>query len=105
MAKPATERITNIDEKIKQLQQQKKAILAREKEKERKARTRQLIQKGALVEKYLPGMSDDLLVHGLELVRMFLVSEEQIKGRQLTAKDVETFATRINSLIFQGTSQ
>lgn len=99
MAKPTTDRITNIDEKIKQLQQQKKAILAREKEKERKARTRRLIQKGAIVEKYLPDIPDDMLAHGLDLVRIFFVAEEQLRGgQQLTKKDVESLVFKLNSL-------
>lgn len=101
MAKPATERITNIDEKIKHLQQQKKAILAREKERERKARTRQLIQKGALVEKYLPSMPDDLLVHSLEMVRAFLIAEEKIRGERFTATEMEFIAKRLNDILFQ----
>ena len=44
------EKIDNIEEKINQLKAQKQAILAREKEKERKARTRRLIQIGAIIE-------------------------------------------------------
>ena len=40
------------DEEIKKLKLQKQAALNREKEKERKARTRRLIQVGALIEKY-----------------------------------------------------
>ncbi|MGL5354678.1 MAG: hypothetical protein ACRDA5_15400, partial [Clostridium sp.] len=39
-----------LDLKINQLKAQKQAILAREKEKERKARTRRLIQIGAIIE-------------------------------------------------------
>ena len=42
------ERINKLDEKIKQLQAQKNSLIAREKEKERKARTRRLIQIGAI---------------------------------------------------------
>ena len=44
------EKIDNIEQKINQLKAQKQAILAREKEKERKARTRRLIQIGAIIE-------------------------------------------------------
>lgn len=44
------ESIDKLDEKIKQLKARKQAILAREKEKERKARTRRLIQIGAIIE-------------------------------------------------------
>jgi len=46
-------KVQKIDEKINQLKAQKQALLSREKEKERKARTRNLIQMGALLEKYL----------------------------------------------------
>ena len=42
------ERIDKIDEQIKQLKARKNSILAREKERERKARTRLLIQIGAI---------------------------------------------------------
>ena len=44
------EKIEKIEEKINQLKAQKQALLAREKEKERKARTRRLIQIGAIIE-------------------------------------------------------
>ncbi|MCS6105526.1 hypothetical protein DWV12_16895 [Clostridium botulinum] len=48
MAVDSKEKLSKLDEKIKQLQAQKNSILAREKEKERKARTRRLIQIGAI---------------------------------------------------------
>ena len=44
------EKIDKIEQKINQLKAQKQAILAREKEKERKARTRRLIQIVAIIE-------------------------------------------------------
>ena len=44
------EKIDKIEEKINQLNAQKQALLAREKEKERKARTRRLIQIVAIIE-------------------------------------------------------
>ncbi|MEF9953366.1 hypothetical protein [Clostridium sp.] len=43
-------KIDKIEEKIQQLKAQKQAILNREKEKERKARTRRLIQIGAIAD-------------------------------------------------------
>lgn len=43
-------KISKLDEKIKQLQAQKNTLLAHEKEKERKARTRRLIQIGAIMD-------------------------------------------------------
>ena len=45
-----TSKIDKLDEKIKQLKAQKQALIAREKEKERKARTRRLIQIGAIID-------------------------------------------------------
>jgi septal ring factor EnvC (AmiA/AmiB activator) len=42
-------KISKLDEQIKKLQAQKTSLLAREKEKERKARTRLLIQQGAIL--------------------------------------------------------
>lgn len=50
-------KLENIEKQIKQLQQQKNKILKAEKEKERKARTKRLIERGAMVEKYF-GTSD-----------------------------------------------
>ena len=44
------EKIDKIEQKINQLNAQKQALLAREKEKERKARTRRLIQIVAIIE-------------------------------------------------------
>lgn len=51
--KMSNTKLDNINKKIEQLKAQKQAVLAREKEKERKARTRRLIQIGAIVEKHL----------------------------------------------------
>jgi len=47
------EKLEKLDLKISQLKAQRQALEARAKEKERKARTRRLIQNGALAEKYL----------------------------------------------------
>ena len=49
-ARPTEERIAELDKKIEQIKAQKKAILQREKQAERKARTKRLIQIGAEVE-------------------------------------------------------
>ena len=46
-ARPTEERIAELDKKIEQIKAQKKAILQREKQAERKARTKRLIQIGA----------------------------------------------------------
>lgn len=98
MAKTTTERIESIDEKIEQLKQQKKAILAREKEKERKARTRRLIQKGGIVEKYLPGISDDTLARQLQLIVLFLQIERD-SNIELTDTHLEALARTLNQIL------
>jgi len=49
----ATEQMAKLGEKIENLKKQKQAIANREKEKERKQRTRRLIENGAIAEKYL----------------------------------------------------
>jgi hypothetical protein len=47
------ERLRKIDNQMKQLKVQKQALVNREKQQERKDRTRRLIQNGALAEKFL----------------------------------------------------
>lgn len=49
----AEERIAELDKKMEQIKAQKKAILQREKEIQRKARTRRLIEVGEAVESVL----------------------------------------------------
>lgn len=53
MAVSDNDKLKKIDEKMSQLKAKRQAILNREKEKERKLRTRRLIQNGALAEQYL----------------------------------------------------
>lgn len=60
-------KLDQLEEKIKQLQNQKKAILMKEKEKERKARTKRLIQIGALFEKYFKSEE-----HSIDVIEEFL---------------------------------
>ena len=47
------DRVKAINEQMEKLKARRESILAREKEKARKARTRRLIQNGALAEQYL----------------------------------------------------
>lgn len=53
-----SDKIQFLENKIKELQNQKKALLKKEKEEERKVRTKRLIERGALIEKYF-SLSDD----------------------------------------------
>ena len=48
--KTSEQKLAELDKKLAQLQEQKKAILQREKQVERKARTKRLIEVGAAVE-------------------------------------------------------
>ena len=64
MSVSSNETIKKLDEKIAQLQAQKKTIENREKAKAKKERTRRLIKFGELVEKYLnPRNPDELEVY------------------------------------------
>lgn len=52
MTEREKQQLAKITEKMEQMKAREKAILAREKERQRKDRTHRLIQRGALVEKY-----------------------------------------------------
>ena len=54
MAKTRTEKIESIQEEIKQLENQRKRLLAAQKEQERKDRTRRLCKRAGLLESMLP---------------------------------------------------
>ena len=53
MTENEEKRLQNLREKMSQLKTREQALLAREKERQRKSRTRRLVQNGALAEKYL----------------------------------------------------
>ena len=53
MTEQEEKRLQKIQEKIAQMKKQEQTIINREKERQRKARTRRLVQNGALAEKYL----------------------------------------------------
>ena len=54
MAKTKTERITGIEEQIKQLEAQKKQLIQKQKKEERSARTKRLCSRHGLLESMLP---------------------------------------------------
>ena len=56
-------KLLDIEEKIKQLKAQKQAIINKEKEKERKARTKKLIEIGAII--------DSIGINSVELANEF----------------------------------
>ena len=54
MPRTKIERIASIEEQIAQLENQRKQLVQKHKEDERKARTRRLIQRGAILEGFIP---------------------------------------------------
>jgi hypothetical protein len=66
-------RLEKIEQRIAQLEAQKKAILAREKEKTRRERTRRLIQIGAISLKYF-GLPDEITPAAYEQVARRIVA-------------------------------
>ena len=55
MSKTTIERIDTLQEKIQQLENEKKRLLNAQKEADRKARTKRLIERGAILESLVPG--------------------------------------------------
>lgn len=54
MAKTTEERIESVQEQIRQLENQKKRLMQEQKERERRARTKRLIERGAILESLIP---------------------------------------------------
>ena len=54
MAKTRIERIASIEEQIAQLERQRKQYIQKQKEDDRKARTKRLIERGAIIESLIP---------------------------------------------------
>lgn len=54
MSQNKTDKIATIEDKIKQLENQHKQLIQKQKSDERKARTRRLIQRGAILESVIP---------------------------------------------------
>lgn len=83
--KTGLDRIEDIDKKIQQLSRQKKEIEAKEKEKARKARTRRLIEIGALSEKYFN--CEDIEPIDYETLLSKLVALDPVKSILATNKN------------------
>jgi hypothetical protein len=58
MAKTTSEKLISLEEQIKQLENEYKQLLQKKKEEERKARTKRLIERGAIVESLIDGSAD-----------------------------------------------
>jgi len=74
--------LEKLREKMEQLKAQQKNIIARDRERQRKERTRRLIQNGALAEKYLKceGMPPDEFEKRLKEIVMQLEVGDWIKN-------------------------
>jgi hypothetical protein len=58
MATDYTERIAGIEEQIAQLENRRRELMQKNKERERKARTKRLIERGAIVESVIGGADE-----------------------------------------------
>jgi len=82
-----TKRLERIHEKLEHMKAQRQDILARDRKRQRKERTRRLIQIGALSEKYF-GFKDVHPVEFEKFLKMFFDSQgvkeyvEQVKNNQ-----------------------
>lgn len=91
------ERLEELELKMKQLQAQKQSLVKREQEKERKDRTRRLIENGALAEKYLN--CEKISSKEFEELLKKLVSFEPVKVLISKEKNVENSVTSNTSNI------
>lgn len=83
MTKNEQKRLQKIKEKMAQMKAQEQTIIARDKERQRKERTRRLIQNGALVEKYLhcENMNPQEFEKVLETIVSFPTVKEYLRDR------------------------
>lgn len=95
MAKTTEERIESVQEQIRQLENQKKRLVQEQKERERKARTKRLIERGAILENLIPeadGFTNEQIRTFLEKTirtesaRKVLANLSTAQGEPATAK-------------------
>jgi hypothetical protein len=96
MAKTAEEKIESVQEQIRQLENQKKRLMQEQKERERKARTKRLIERGAILESLIDGA--DALTN--EQIRAFLEKTIRTEAARkalanLTAAQGEPAASKV----------
>jgi hypothetical protein len=88
MTKTPTERIGDVQTRIEQLMNEKKRLLGQQKEQERKARTRRLIERGAILESLIDGAekltNDEVKAF---LARIVGTKEAQEALREMTQRD------------------
>ena len=74
------DQIGKINEQIKQLQNKKKTLLAKESEEKRKKRTRRLIERGAILESVISN-AEDFSNEQLQALLIEIFSSEFAKGK------------------------
>ena len=74
------DQIGKINEQIKQLQNKKKTLLAKESEEKRKKRTKRLIERGAILESVI-GNAEDFSNEQLQTLLIEIFSSEFAKGK------------------------
>ena len=74
------DQIGKINEQIKQLQNKKKTLLAKESEEKRKKRTKRLIERGAILESVI-GNAEDFSNEQLQALLIEIFSSEFAKGK------------------------
>ena len=74
------DQIGKINEQIKQLQNKKKALLAKESEEKRKKRTKRLIERGAILESVISN-AEDFSNEQLQALLIEIFSSEFAKGK------------------------
>jgi len=92
MSATKIDRIENIDSKIRQLQNEKKRIISQHKESERKARTKRLIERGAILESVLTNLnelSNEQIKRFLETTVVSKYAEKKFNDAKSWKPDVE----------------
>ena len=78
MARSYEEKISNIDMEIEQLKNRKREITQRHKAEERKARTKRLIERGAILESLIPS-SDTLTNDDVKQILSYALETPYVK--------------------------
>jgi hypothetical protein len=95
MTKTTTEKIDGVQARIEQLMNEKKRLLGRQREQERKARARRLIERGAILESLIDGAgeltNDEVKAF---LTKTVATGDAKEILREMTGGGAETGATK-----------
>ena len=99
MARTTVEKIRSVQEQIQQLENQRKKLMQEQKEQERKARTKRLIERGAILESFIPGAdtftNDQIKIFLEKLIQREAAPEKapwmtRRSGAPVNGKDIDT---------------